>query len=257
MASSSNPAPPYRVQRTPGFSTEQLLRALEDAEEKLGHRLDEEPRPHLCAAPLHANNFLARDRFSLDLDLADATSRAAAAAPGARHAALWLTASDLWSQRDAGLRAIEARVQVDPHCTLDVVLEARAPFPLDLLESIRAALGKAAPGYLTRSLAHRGEDAQRRIAVVVPASALLPGDWIDAVRDRVPLFVEQPLAQAARDAALLGAEVPAALITGPLDDARALERLLREADAASVAFADRAMESRWTREALGFGDADR
>lgn len=252
-----DPAPPYRVQRTPGFSTEQLLRSLEDAEEKLGHRLDEEPRPHLCADSWHANDLLARDRFPLDLDSADAKSRADAAAPGARHAALWLTASDLWTRRDAALRAIEARTQIDPHCTLDVVLEARAPFPLDLLESIRAALSRAAPGYLTRSLAHRGEDAQRRIAVVIPQSAILPSDWIDAVRDRVPLFVEQPLAQAARDAAQLGAELPAARITGPLDDARALERLLREADPASVAFADRAMEARWTREALGFGDADR
>src|SRR5262249_5145323 len=47
-----DPAPPYRVRRTAGFSPDELLRALEDAEEKLGRRLDEEPRPHLVdAAP--------------------------------------------------------------------------------------------------------------------------------------------------------------------------------------------------------------
>ncbi len=246
-----DPAPPYRVARTAGFTQEQLLRSLEDAEEKLGHRLDEEPRPHLCDA---GAGLLAPDVFTLDLDAADDRARTAAAAPGARHAALWLGGSDLWTARDAAVRAVEARLAVDPHCTLDVVLEARAPFPLDLLDLLRATLSRATPGYLTRALAHRGEDAQRRLAVVVPRSALLPRDWIDAVRATVPLFVEQSLAQAARDAAELGVEVASARIVGALDDPRALERLRRHAEPSCVAFADRAMESRWTREALTSGD---
>jgi len=266
------PAPPYRVRRTPGFTSEQLLRSLEDAEEKLGHRLDEVPRPHLCDA--HASFAegpratsatgaapLARDVFSLDLDEPDAheaaLARTRAAAPGARHAALWLCARDLWPRREAIARAVDARLAVDPHCTLDVVLEARETFPLDLLDALRAQLARATPGYLSRALAHRGEDAQRRISVVVPLHTQLPRDWLDAIRALVPLFVEQPLAQAARSAHELGLEQPAARIVGPLDDSRALEKLLREADSGSVAFADRAMEARWTRESLGFGDTDR
>jgi len=136
-------------------------------------------------------------------------------------------------------------------------LEARETFPLDLLDALRAQLARATPGYLSRALAHRGEDAQRRISVVVPLHTQLPRDWLDAIRALVPLFVEQPLAQAARSAHELGLEQPAARIVGPLDDSRALEKLLREADSGSVAFADRAMEARWTRESLGFGDTDR
>src|SRR5205085_194184 len=83
------------VQRTATLSGQAMLRALLDAEERLGRRLDEDPRPHLCAP---AAGLLAPDVFALDLDDASPAAVAAAAAPGAQHAALWLC-GDLWAGR--------------------------------------------------------------------------------------------------------------------------------------------------------------
>src|SRR5206468_12675278 len=50
--------------------------------------------------------------------------------------------------------------------TLDVVLVARRSFPLDLIDFVRARLDQGPASYLTRTLALRGENLQRRIAVV-------------------------------------------------------------------------------------------
>jgi hypothetical protein len=247
-----DPAPPYRVQRTATMSGDEMLAALHAAEERLGRRLDEVPRPHLCE-PAAASP--ARDVFALDLDDATAAARAAAASPGAQHAALWLLARDLWQRRDEALAAVRARLSVDPFATLDVVLQARQPFPLDLLDAVRACLDTGAPSYFSRALAHRGENLARRICVVLPRGADVPADWVDALRSRVTVFRDQPLREALLRAGDLGAELPAARIIDAGGGEPALRELARRADADAVAFADRAHELRWQRGVLGMGDA--
>ncbi len=247
-----HPAPPYRVQRTATMSGEEMLRALQGAEEKLGRRVDEVPRPHLCA---HAKGAAAQDVFALDLDDATARSRAAAGAPGAQHAALWLTGHDLWRDRQAALAAVAARLAVDPFATLDVVLAPLAPFPLDLIDALRARLAAATPAYFSRALAHRGEDLMRRLCVVLPRGVDLPADWVDALRSTATVFREQPFAEALSHAEQLGVELPAARIVDQADDEASLRALARRADAEAVAFADRTLELRWQRGVLGLGDA--
>ena len=178
--------------------------------------------------------------------------------PGAQHAALWLSGRDLFGARDRVLAAVAARLRTDPHATLDVVLRATAPFPLDLLDAVRAQLAAAAPSWQSRALSHRGEDAMRRLCVVLPEGALLPSDWIDAVRGEVPLFRDQPLVTALKHAEDLGGTFPCARVLASPDTARGLlEELGRRADGDSVCFADRTLEAQWTRSVLGYGDADR
>jgi hypothetical protein len=224
-------APPYRVRRTKTFSEEALLETLLAAEERLGRRLDEWPRPHLVEP--------AADGF-------------ASLGPGARHASLWFRASDLFARRGEILRAIDARLRLDPYSTLDVVLCPELPFPLDLVEAIRRRLDDAPPSYLSRALAHRGENLQRRICVVLRQP--YPPDFIDAVRQRAQVFRDQPAHEALREAEKLGAELPGARITGPVR-AGAFAELARRADADFVAFADPDLELAWTQRVLGFGDA--
>src|SRR5438105_1185886 len=196
-----DPAPPYRVVRTATMSEEQIRAALLQAEERLGRRLDEVPRPHLVEAPADP-----LDVFHVDLD-----APLAPAAPGGQHVALWLEGNDLFACRDQALRAIDARLAVDPHATMDVVLAPRREFPLDLLDRLRARLDRAPSSYASRALLWRGEDLQRRIAVVLRGEAS-PG-WIDAVRDLAPVFRDQRMASALRDAERLGGDLPAARIT--------------------------------------------
>src|SRR5205807_857089 len=164
--------------------------------------------------------------------------------------ALWFRTADPFTRRGEILRAIDARLRLDPYATVDVVICPDAPFPLDLLDLIRGRLRDAPQSYVSRVLAHRGEDLQRRIAVVLRGD--FDRDWIDALR--VPVFREQTAAQALRDAEKLGAELAGARIVGPADD-ETVAALARAADADFVAFADRELEAAWQRRILGFGDA--
>ena len=225
-------APPYRVRRTATFSEEALLGTLLAAEDRLGRRLDEWPRPHLVHGGL--DGFAPRQE------------------PSAQHVALWFRAADPFTRRGEILRAIDARLRLDPYATLDVVLCPEAPFPLDLLDLIRGRLRNAPESYLSRVLVHRGEDLQRRIAVVLRGPQ--PPDWIDAAREKAQVFRDQSAGDALREPEELGAALPGARITGPVT-AEDFSALARRAEGESVVFADEALELQWTRRVLGFSDA--
>ncbi len=241
-----DPAPPYRVLRTSTMDRQSLRSTLERAEERLDRRLDEQPRPHLVELAARPEM---PDVFRADLD------KPGSAAPGAQHVALWFNAPDLFARKDAIARTIDARLAVDPYATLDVVLVAHRQFPLDLIDFVRARLSNGTPSYLSRTLALRGEDLQRRITVVVPTDSRVGAEWIEAARDVVPVFRDQTLRQAAANAAELGASMPNARIVGDASDPADWRVLADGADPASVAFADRALEIRWLHRQLGFGDA--
>ncbi|HYY51853.1 MAG TPA: hypothetical protein VE755_03220, partial [Myxococcales bacterium] len=224
-------APPYRVRRTATFGEDALAQTVLAAEQRLRRRLDEWPRPHLVD-------------FGID--------GFAAQAPGAQHMALWFESADLFARRGEILRAIDARLRLDPYATLDVVLSPEAVFPLDLVDAIRRRLDDAPASYVSRALAHRGEDLQRRIAVVLREPQ--PADWIDALRERVQVFRDQSAREALCGAERLGADLPGARVCGTVSD-DAFADLARRADGDCVAFADPSLELAWTQRVLGFGDA--
>ncbi|MCA8958672.1 MAG: radical SAM protein [Planctomycetes bacterium] len=238
-----DPTPPYRVRRTETFTEDQLLEALLDAEDALDRRLDETPRLHLVAATDRD------DVHQLDLDRGEVLPPVGAA----RHSALWLQGTDLFAHRDAIGAAIDTRIAIDPYSVLDVLLQPRAPFPLDLVESIRARLRRAPASYHARAAAHRGEDMQRRIGVVLGRDTALPADWVEAVQELVPVFREQSAAEALADAVHLGDTLPCARIVDATCDDRTLGALQRGADLESVAFADRDLEQRWQTQRIGYG----
>ncbi len=238
-----NPAPPYRVQRTATFDEESLCEALFDAELRLGRRLDELPRPHLVEQAAEP-----RDVFMVNLD--DALSLSAVDRPGAQHVALWLTGRDLFARRDVALKALDLRLTVDPYATLDVVLRPETPFPLDLIDVLRARLSRATASYASRSLAHRGEDLQRRINVVLPEGRTFPDDWLSALREQVPVYREQSAIVAAASAAELGDTLDSARIMDTKIDAQLWTTLVSNADPAAVTFAERSYEIAWVRGVL-------
>src|SRR5205814_1565078 len=120
-------------------------------------------------------------------------------------------------------------------------------------DCLRARLDSAPSSYASRALAWRGEDLQRRIAVVLRGEAS-PG-WVDAVRGLVPVFRDQRMAAALRDAERLGGDLPAARITPGAVARDEFRELARRADPEAVCFADRGAEAAWQREILGYGDA--
>jgi len=110
-------------------------------------------------------------------------------------------------------RAIDARLAVDPYATLDVVLAPRGPFPLNLLDMVFDRLRRATP--LSRVLAHRGEDLQSRLVVVLRERTWFAPDYLSALRTEVPICRDQPWRQALADAERLGDDLPAARVIDP------------------------------------------
>ena len=228
-------APPYRVLRTATMSEEALFEALASAEALLDRRVDEAPRPHLVERP---GDGAAPDVLRVDVD-----RPLQVAPPGARHLALWFDGAELFSRRGLIGRAIDDRLAIDPYATLAVVLVARREFPLDLLELVRARLAAGAPSYLSRLLANRGEDLQRRIVVLRPQGARLSEDWLEAAGELVLVYRDLSAGQALEQAEQLGLSAPRARIIGDVSPSEWAR--LTELPLDVVSFADRTLETRW------------
>jgi hypothetical protein len=173
-------------------------------------------------------------------------------APGARHQALWLVGRDLDGQARFDGGEDDRGVSTDPHATLDVIVAPDEPPPLALLAAIRARLGAAPSSYASRALAHRGEDLQRRITLVQRQGRMWPIAAHADLQVHGPLFVEMRGADALDRVERIGLSEPCARIVGPVD-APLFEALGQRADPESIAFADRAAETRWQSEIMGFG----
>src|SRR5262249_42735602 len=107
-----DPAPPYRVRHTATMTEDAWRDAFFAAEERLGRRLDEHPRP----PPGGANG--QPDPPDVSAFALAPKSDGLCARRGAQQAALWLYAEDLSPRRDRIIRAIDARLAVDPYATL-------------------------------------------------------------------------------------------------------------------------------------------
>ena len=103
---------------------------------------------------------------------------------------------------------------------------------------VRDRVRRATPSYLSRVLAHRGEDLQRRLVVVLPEGTWFAPDYLAALRAEVPVYRDQPWRQALADAERLGDDLPAARVVGPVIDPTAWEELTTRADPETVTFAD-------------------
>ncbi len=228
-------APPYRVLRTSTMDEEALAEVLAWAERHLDRRIDEVPRPHLVERP--------GDASSPDVLRVDVESPPSVAVAGAQHVALWFDGGDLFARRDAVARAIDARLAVDPYATLDVVLVARREFPLDLVDLVRARLNAGTPSCLSRMLSGRGEDLQRRVAVVAPQGAAVSDGWLEAVSTLAPVYRDQLAREAIEGAEALGVTAPRARIVGEVGPSEWAK--LTEIPLELVSFADRALEARW------------
>lgn len=244
------PEPPYRVVETPTFPPGALRAALADAEERLERRLDETPRPLLVR---DAADAAAPDVLRIDFDRGSPADFDRAARPAAQHVALWCVGEDLYAVRSRLLEAVRVRLAVDPYAVLDVVLAPARPFPLDLVDDLRALFAAAPQSYLARTLAPRGENALRRVTTVLREGVRVPRDWGAALMEGIPVFRDQTFAAALSAAERHGDGAPGARIVDapPEDGGRSWRALFERADPDAVVFADRALETAWIGATLG------
>jgi len=233
--------PPYQIQGTALLDEEEIAGLLLEGEQILDQRLDESLRPHLVASDPQR-----LDSFHLNLD-----EPLLAPQPGAAHCTLWLEAEELFSQRRRLRAALEARLSIDPYCSLDVVLAPQQPFPLDLLDLIRGIFKAAPQHYNSRRLNHRGEDAARRLCLILPRRNSFGPDELELLSYELPIFRRMSSTEALQNLEALGTPVSALIETEQLEEKE--WRALQEADPEAICFRSRILELRWCREVLGLG----
>ena len=181
--------PPYRIRRTATMDEDQLRAALFDAEE----RLEPEARRDAAASPRFARSACPRspDRFEIDLDRGDPEDlarRGATRCAGTRRSG---SGRDLFG---AARRIAEAVVGAHPRRSARAPRRRSsrrtAPFLSTSSIAFTRILAAAPQSYLSRSQALRGEDAQRRVTIVIPRGAAPPPGWIAAARDAADVFKE-------------------------------------------------------------------
>ncbi|KAA3615195.1 MAG: radical SAM protein [Planctomycetota bacterium] len=244
--------PPYRVVKTDSMTQEDLAETFLMAEERLDRRLDEFPRP-LLVDPEPGRQPIDVHRLDLDREASSAGSRLNQAS--AFHTALWLLGADIDRHRDAVTGLFDRWQQQEGHSICDWVLFPQRPFPLELLADFRRHLDRLPATYLSRWLAHRDQNAQRRLLLTIPLDAEFPTWWLKAAETLVPVYREMSFAAAWRQRRALALEQPAARVVGPLPpkESREFQQLAAEADPEGVCFADRSRERDWIEQVLGYG----
>ncbi|TGK07627.1 radical SAM protein [Leptospira semungkisensis] len=243
------PKPPYRVIRTPNFTAESLSSTLFRSEDRLDRRLDETPRSLLSDPDPNT-----LDVFSFSPGRSEKFGSEEYSLAGARHVSIWWRGEVLENSKQDFFSRLRTRFARDPFAVTDLVLYPGTPFDPELVTEIMEEFEKVPASYLSRTLAHRGENMMHRIVLVLPIGVSFPLEWIAEIREYIPVFQEMEWEEASKKAEELGGDFPGARIISKNENRSAWKLLLENADPESVTFADRDLEKRWCWEVLGYSE---
>ncbi|WP_411823103.1 B12-binding domain-containing radical SAM protein [Leptospira sp. 'Mane'] len=245
-------APPYRIIRTADFSPDQLVESLYLAEDLLDRRLDEFPRPFLCEGDPNI-----RDRFDFDLDGTDLSELISKSKlPGARHQAVWFFSKNFESKKESIHKLMDIRLATDPFCTMDFVFLADREISMDLIGFLESCVRNASPSYLSRALAHRGENMQRRLILILKKDVSIDPIWKAQIERRESFVIYQEMNSdfASSHAEKLGTTFPFAWISDKSMDEKVWKNLETKSDPETVSFSARSLEKKWSTEVLEYGE---
>lgn len=114
---------PYCVTQSGQFSLEDLMRSRDRVSDILGYDADPPPRPALCDGFPGAEIFTPESPSKLE-------------SSSLRHGVLRIVTDNPWEFRESIVSRAAMRRKADPFCPVDVVIDSRREFPLDLLEMI-------------------------------------------------------------------------------------------------------------------------
>ncbi len=225
--------PPYYVTRTPWGGPGEIAALREEIADILGYDLD------LGHRPLLFEGWGGTESFDLDRGAPPGD-----APPSYRHGALRLACMEPWAAREEIRRHVTRRLQADPFCVLDVILEPSRPFPLDLLDMIQAIPSEE--DYSTRTAGVHGRAGRTRPAIHLGDVREFDPRWLTAASACCPVVVD------AADPSELPAELLAAgvgvRLPGTAWDLPSLES--RVADPSLVHFESMLMEKLWCHAVL-------
>jgi radical SAM superfamily enzyme YgiQ (UPF0313 family) len=237
--------PPYRVIQTESFSNMQLSESLLLAEENLGHRLDEYPRPMLS----ESSNYF--DVLEIDLDNFKENNQLIK--PGSRHFSLRIIGNNLYEKINLIKKIITSKIKIDPYCTLDVVIIPKNEFPLNLIDELIIFLNSQNSSYLSFVLTHRNENLKRRLVVLLKNDINYNQLWVKDLMYDVPVFIDCSVSFATQNIKKIGYELPRVRI---LEDeiANIDWKKLKKCDGESITFKNRELEKKWNNEVLLYSD---
>ncbi|TGK01194.1 radical SAM protein [Leptospira langatensis] len=243
------PKPPYRVIRTPNFTAESLSSTLFRSEDRLDRRLDETPRSLLSDPDPKV-----LDVFSFSPGRLEQFGSQEFHLAGARHVSVWWRGEALENSKQDFFTKLRSRFSRDPFAVTDLVLYPQTPFDPELITEIMDEFEKVPASYLSRTLAHRGENMMHRIVLVLPLGVSFPLEWVSEIREYIPVFQEMDWEEASKKSEELGGDFPGARIVSKNENRAAWKILQENADPESVTFADRELEKRWCWEVLGYSE---
>ena len=220
--------PPYSVMQSGSYSLRNLLLAREKVSDILGYDADPPPRPVLTDTFPEMEVFIPRENEKH-------------ISPSVRHGVLRIVTDDPWAHREAIINKVKIRRDSDPYCPLDVVIQSRECFPLDLIDMLNELSEPEC--YTSRKSEIYQVPGLLRLAVIMPRTAN-PG-WLSECSDLVVTVVE--------------AETPVSLPGGGtglllkgIHDLSRLSALYSQAPHL-VFFAEKELEILWSLEVLGLG----
>ncbi|TGK87111.1 radical SAM protein [Leptospira noumeaensis] len=251
------PTPPYRIIKTPTFSPRDLTESLYFAEDLLERRLDEFPRPFLCD-PVQTKN----DRIDVDLKefkifnsqgLVSNLEKGLSEWMGSRHHSVWFHTENLSLDIGRIQSLIEDRITAEPFCTIDFVIQLGNVPKSGEITKLVTQLESKRNSYLSRTLAHRGENLQHRLVFVIEENQEELKKWRDKNIDSTSFLVYEKIKNK-NIKNLDPSKEGFYLIEGNEIDSSDFEFLKEEMDPESITFSARVLEERWSFEVLGYGE---
>jgi hypothetical protein len=245
------PTPPYRILETPTFSPEALRDSVYFAEDLLERRLDEFPRPFLCEW-----NSKVSDRFDWYPDNSTEKRKLASFQSmerGTRHQSIWFHPETLSKNLTQILNSMGEKIEKEPFCTIDFVIElGEVPNTKDI-QSIETFLDSKRKSYLSRTLAYRGENLQHRLVFVIPREMEPLRNWRNSLDGNESFLVYETI-PAESIQSLDPEESHFYLVEGERITPKDWTHLKDTMDPETINFVSRKWEERWSIEVLGYGE---
>ncbi|PJZ86549.1 B12-binding domain-containing radical SAM protein [Leptospira harrisiae] len=251
------PTPPYRIIQTPTFSPRDLTESLYFAEDLLERRLDEFPRPFLCVADPEKNDRMDLQFTSSGIRFFNSGLEESFGKvndwSGSRHHSVWFHSENLRKDLSQIQSYIAERIGSEPYSTIDFVIPlVSVPNQIDVSKLVSTIETKR-NSYLSRTLAHRGENLQHRLVFVFDGNHLELRNWREKELDSAAFLIYERVATN-RIKSLDPAEESFYLVEGEKLDSKDFEFLKQNMDPETITFSSRKLEERWSMEVLGYGE---
>lgn len=172
---------------------------------------------------------------------------------GSRHHSVWFHTQNLGKDLAQIQTFIKERISSEPFSTIDFVIPLVSVPKIKEVANLVSTLEANRNSYLSRTLAHRGENLQHRLVFVIDGQKLELKNWRDKELESSAYLIYEKL-PASKIKSLDPSEKSFYLVDGDEIDPKDFEFLKQNMDPETITFSSRKLEERWSMEVLGYGE---